>query len=275
MSISSEISRLQGAKSTLKTKINAKNDAEHQIDDETLDEFGGFVDTISTGNLTNEEYEEANNDADDILEDTTVPSGTISITTNGIHDVTNYVSANVNIPSYPPDWSQLGYSTVPAGVIEDFNYSKNIYDNWDSTQTDLVNKFYNNRDLVYMPLVDTSNVYRMTNMFKSCSNLKTVSLLNTSNCTNMGSMFEACSNLQNIPILDTSKVEILGYFVKNCNRLTDESLNNIMKMCINATETFTQTKTLALLGLTSEQATRCQSLSNYQDFLDAGWTTGY
>ena len=46
MSIASEISRLQSAKNTLKTKINAKNDTNHQIDDETLDEFGSFVDSI-------------------------------------------------------------------------------------------------------------------------------------------------------------------------------------------------------------------------------------
>lgn len=34
-------------------------------------------------------------------------------------------------------------------------------------------------------------------------------------------------------------------------------------------------KTLKALNLTSSQATRCQSLSNYQDFINAGWTTGY
>ena len=49
MSIASEITRLQGAKNTLKTKLNAKNDAQHQIDDETLDEYGDFVDSIPTG----------------------------------------------------------------------------------------------------------------------------------------------------------------------------------------------------------------------------------
>lgn len=49
MSISSEILRLQSAKSTLKTKLNAKNDEQHQIVNETLDEYGDFVDSISTG----------------------------------------------------------------------------------------------------------------------------------------------------------------------------------------------------------------------------------
>lgn len=49
MSIASEITRLQNAKAALKTSINAKTDSSHQIDDETLDEFSDFVDSIQTG----------------------------------------------------------------------------------------------------------------------------------------------------------------------------------------------------------------------------------
>lgn len=49
MSIASEITRLQNAKSALKTSINAKTDSSHQIDDETLDEYSDFVDSIQTG----------------------------------------------------------------------------------------------------------------------------------------------------------------------------------------------------------------------------------
>ena len=49
MSISSEITRLQNAKDTLKTKLNNKNDVQHQITNETIDDYGDFVDSISTG----------------------------------------------------------------------------------------------------------------------------------------------------------------------------------------------------------------------------------
>lgn len=76
MSIASEITRLQSAKNTLKTKLNAKNDAQHQITNETLDEFGDFVDSIPTG---------------------ITPTGTISITENGTVDVSNFANAEVNV----------------------------------------------------------------------------------------------------------------------------------------------------------------------------------
>lgn len=48
MAISTEIQRLQNAKAALKTAINTKNDSSHQIDDETLDDYADFVDSIHT-----------------------------------------------------------------------------------------------------------------------------------------------------------------------------------------------------------------------------------
>ena len=60
----------------------------------------------------------------------------------------------------------------------------------------------------------------------------------------------------------------------NCPKLSDNSLNNIMQMCINAVS-YTGTKTLKYIGLSQTQATTCQSLSNWSAFTNAGWTTGY
>lgn len=49
MSVASEIERLQNAKADLKTSINAKTDSSHQIDDEAIDEYADFVDSIQIG----------------------------------------------------------------------------------------------------------------------------------------------------------------------------------------------------------------------------------
>lgn len=261
-------------------------------------QFDTKIANITTGHLDNTEYEEANNDLDDILEGTTP------------------------MTIYPPDWSEIGYEDTPQSILIDFDYSKNIKDNWDNTQTSLSNKFNNDTTLKYMPLVDTSNVTNMQGCFFGCTNLEIIPLLNTSNVTNITSLCQGCSNLKSIALIDTSKVtsfqsvfsgatklETVPQFdtknatstfvmfqnctklkdvpvfnlskattvfsmFQNCSALSNDSLNNIMEMCIGAT-LFTGTKTLAHLGISSAQATTCQSLSNYQAFLAAGWTTGY
>ena len=202
-----------------------------------------------------------------------------------------------------PDWTQLGYTNTPQQIINDFNYSKTIIDNWDNTITDLTLKFNSDKKLVYMPLVDTSNVTNFNNTFSSCEYLVEVPLLDTSNTTNMGYIFNGCTNLKSIPLFDTSNVTTMQsafYGCKSlieipilntskvkgtssfqntfssCIKLSNESLDNILQMCINATS-YSSTKTLARLGFNSTNypTSRIESLPHYQAFISAGWTIGY
>lgn len=217
----------------------------------------------------------------------------------------NFPTEIGSIPSgstYPPDWSELGYDKTPESVITDFNYAKQIKDNWDSSVTSLRSKYSGDRELMFMPLVDTSNVTDMRGMFSNCTFLTTIPLLNTDKVTDMNQMFYGCSSLTSIPLLDTSSVTNVEYMFQictglrdvpvfdfsnvvsgnpsrsifsGCNALTNDSLNNILEICINMTSV-TSNKTLKyVMGLTEEQATTCTTLSNHQAFLDAGWTTGY
>lgn len=237
-------------------------------------QFDTKIANITTGHLDNTEYAEANDDLDDILEGSNI----------------------INV--YPPDWSEIGYENTPQDIIDKFNYSKEIADNWDDSEISSYQKFKGNLQLVYMPLVDTSNVINMIDMFRNCTNLATVSnldtssvtrmqdmfnrctsltkipLLDTRNVTNMSAMFYDCTKLTTIPLLNTSNVTNMQYMFYNCLSLSNESLNNILAMCINA-EKISSNKTLNYISLTSAQATICQGLSNYQAFLNAGWTTGY
>lgn len=135
---------------------------------------------------------------------------------------------------------------------------------------------YNNlvSNIVKIPPIDTSNLTSAYAMFQNCRKLIAVPQIDTSNVTNMNYMFQNCLSLETIPLLDTSKVTSMQMMFSGCTKLTNESLNNILLMCANASA-YTGTKTLKYFGLSEEQATRCQSLSNYSAFTAAGWTTGY
>ena len=136
--------------------------------------------------------------------------------------------------------------------------------------------FYGCTNLTTIPLLNTSSVTNMGYMFYHCTNLTEIPLLDTSSVTSMHRMFNGCTNLTTIPLLDTSKVSNMREMFTNCTSLSDESLNNILAMCVNAIKvTSSSSKTLKSIGLTSEQATKCTTLSNYSTFTAAGWTTGY
>lgn len=169
-----------------------------------------------------------------------------------------------------------------------------------SKMTSMQNMFSTCTHLHSIPLLDTSNVTNMNSMFSRCTNLINVPLLNTSKTTNMNSMFSQCTYLRSVPLLDALKVTNMGYMFSSCSnletvpllntssvtnmanmfsnstKLTNESLDNILQMCINATS-YTGTKTLFQLGFRSNYypTSRIQALPHYQDFLDAGWTIGY
>lgn len=172
---------------------------------------------------------------------------------------------------------------------------------WDSLQLrQCYNMFYGNTEMIEAPFFDTSNVTSMNTMFYGCTNLTKVPKYNTSKVTSMGQMFMGCSNLvdfpefdttnitgmpnicmycsklENFPVLNVPKVTSLLNILSGCDSLTDESLNNILQMCIGAVKiTNSNYKRLRSLGLSEEQTERCKTLSNYQAFLDAGWITGY
>ena len=118
-------------------------------------------------------------------------------------------------------WSAIGYNGEPKSFQEMFDYSKEIYDNWDNTIIDLNYKFSGDKNLIWFPLVDTSNVTNMGSMFNNCTLLKEVPQLNTSNVINMSSMFSYCTSLKEIPQFDTSKVANMGSMFNNCTLLKE------------------------------------------------------
>lgn len=144
--------------------------------------------------------------------------------------------------------------------------------------TDMYSMFGNCEKLTTVTLTNTSSATNMIFTFSGCVSLVNAPNLNTSSVTSMNRMFSGCSSLVNVPVYDTSKLTSCEDTFNGCEALSDDSLNNIMAMCANSAvvaDNQNYFTTLEYIGLTSEQATRCQTLSNYEMFTAAGWTTGY
>lgn len=176
----------------------------------------------------------------------------------------------------------------------------------DSTNvTSMLRAFYGASALQSVALFDTSNVTTCSNMFYGCSNLQDVPNFNLVNCTsyenmfnncvslknapqlilrvgganNFKQMFYQCRSLVNVPYLNISLVESsnsLQDVFRGCPNLSDESINTILLMCSENTK-YKGTRSLYHMGLRSTEisAERIQGLSNYQAFINSGWSIGY
>lgn len=158
MSIASEITRLQGAKSTLKTKLNALNDNEHQITDETLDEYGDFVDTIVSDPLA------------------TITSSHTSYGSYGGYAA--YYLSSVNIET-----TQAGC----AYLFNNFRNAKKIQIKFNVAPTTVEGMFTDCRKLQEIVITGTNplKATNMSSLFNSCSNLSSFPLIDTSTATNI------------------------------------------------------------------------------------------
>lgn len=143
-------------------------------------------------------------------------------------------------------WSQIGYEQPPQKLLEEFDYALDIVNEWDPTDTEFEMEFTDDENLVFFPNLDLSNV--------------DVRIRDT---------FCRCPNFEHFPALYLPKVPGLGYVFVECPKLTDESLNNILLMCINAT--LCVKTSLQDLGLSATQIAKCKTLSNYSDFIASGW----
>lgn len=233
---------------------------------------------------------------------TITENGTQNVTADTGYDGLNNVEVITNVSGGGGlDWSAIGYNSTPQAIKDGYDYAVEIMENWE-TVTDMNNMFLRDKFLFYMPLVDTSSVAYMAGTFQECTSLFAVPLLDTSSVTQINSMFSDCISLTSVPQLNTSEVRNFNGMFKNCTilksvpqfntssctdmrnmfvgciNLTDDSLDNILKMCININSEYSRTKALnTVIGNNSTvyPTSRIQALPHYQDFIDAGWTIGY
>lgn len=224
-----------------------------------------------------------------------IPTGTTQITENGTYDVREFESAEINVVGDYNAKFNLSSVLINGSCYTGITELPEI----DCSNRTSINYMFNNMSgLKRVKLINTSNVTSMIALFQFCEDLEEVNLFDTSNVTNFGSMFfsaksikeipnfntinatdfnrlcNGCTLLEKVPILDTHLVTSFQWAFYGCNNLTNESLNNILYMLAHATS-YTGQKTLQYVGLSQTQATTCTTLSNWQAFVSAGWTTGY
>jgi len=143
--------------------------------------------------------------------------------------------------------------------------------------TSLQRFFSNCLSLESVNNLDTNGIINMEGMFSACSKLETAPQLDTSSVTDVSYMFISCTNLKNVPFYNLPKVVDISKMTKMfnyCTNLTDESLDNILQMCISTNIPSSMSKKLSTLSVDATTS-RIEALPHYQDFLNAGWTIGY
>lgn len=150
----------------------------------------------------------------------------------------------------------------------------------DTSNVTVMNGMFNGcTNLITIPLLNTSKVNNMTSMFNNCSSLVSIPLIDTSSVisANMNNMFANCTSLETVPVLNTTNLTNMNDMFYGCTSLSDTSLDNILQMCINSKITMQTRKKLTSVGISSTNypASKIEALPHYQDFIDAGWVTGY
>ena len=195
----------------------------------------------------------------------TVGSGTIDTYASKIDEINTEGDYFGEIGEYLYEWVGGSIAQVIKKIPENLVIK--------STHIDSLFEFCSS--ITTIPNFDLSFVVSMRYMFNGCTSLTSMPNINLPELVDAVRMFNNCSALTDVPALNAPKLSIVQNMFLGCTALSESSLNNILSLCANSAVTTEDYKTLKYIGLTESQATKCTTLSNYQAFLNAGWTTGY
>lgn len=146
--------------------------------------------------------------------------------------------------SWGAGWfAEIGYGENETALIQSVEYSKRIADGWDPLLTSIGGRVTAYPELVFAPMVDTSQVQSFESALRGMPRLVFVPQWDTSNVTNMNACFWGTANLIEAPKWDYSKVTILDNAFRNTNIRSVPNMN-----CSKCTNFFLYICKLPTLG---------------------------
>ena len=213
---------------------------------------------------------------DKIPDEYIIPQGDLEISQNGTYDVTNYASANVNVPE-----KQLGTKTITSNGIY-----KAIDDNLDGyNEIEVATSGVDLNDYIKSTIEEGASSYSAGQWIKSVKQLPAftftgkntsyhfscfkggsidLSNFNTSNVTDMHYMFSDCSSLTSLDLssFNTPNVTDMNSMFRNCSSLTSLDLSSFNTTNVtNMASLFNSCSSLTSLDLSSFNTTNVTKMA--------------